>query len=318
MKPETNDGGLARASVTIQPDKHLGMTDVALVSMTLIWGLNFIVVKTTLAEIDPLAFVSLRFVLASIVLIAIVRVRQGGFGIPRAAWGRIALVGVIGTTVYQPLFINGLALTKASNSALILACTPAFIVLLNRLFGQERFARRGWIGVGLSFVGIALVVVSGGELAMDTNSLFGDSLILVGTIFWALYSILCAPLLKRYSPLAVTALSLSFGSVPLFLLGIPSILNQDWTRVSLNAWSGLGYSAFFAIVVAYIIWNVGVKRIGGARTAIYNNLTPVIATLAAAVFLNEPLTLYKIFGAGIIFAGLYLARTANILVEPEA
>lgn len=86
----------------------------------------------------------------------------------------------------------------------------------------------------------------------------------------------------------------------------------------MGGWSGLGYSAFFAIVIAYILWNLGVKRIGGARTAIYNNLTRVIATLGAAVFLDEPLTPVKLLGAVIIFAGLYFARTENIVLEPEA
>ncbi len=77
------------------------------------------------------------------------------------------------------------------------------------------------------------------------------------------------------------------------------------------------YSALFAIVIAYIIWNLGIQRIGGARTAIYSNLTPVIATLAATFFLNEQLTPLKIIGAVIIFVGLYLARTAHIVLEPE-
>jgi drug/metabolite transporter (DMT)-like permease len=70
-------------------------------------------------------------------------------------------------------------------------------------------------------------------------------------------------------------------------------------------------------VVAYLIWNRGLQRLGGARTAIYSNLTPVIATLAAALFLGETLTLEKIAGAVFIFVGLYLARTANVLVEAE-
>jgi drug/metabolite transporter (DMT)-like permease len=78
-----------------------------------------------------------------------------------------------------------------------------------------------------------------------------------------------------------------------------------------GAWAGLVYSAVFAIVVAYVIWNMGVQRIGGARTALYANLIPVVGAAAAAVFLNEPLTVLKVTGAAIIFAGLHLARTAR-------
>lgn len=296
---------------------HFGPIDAALVGMTFIWGFNFIVVKTTLTEISAPAFMAARFIIAGVLLFLIVRWRQGDFGIPRADWGKVALVGIVGTTIYQPLFLNGLALTKASNSALILASTPAFIVLLNRFVRGERFAARGWLGIGLSFVGIALIVLSGGDLLTDPGAVLGDALILAATICWSVYSVLTAPLLKRFSSLSLTALSTLFGTVPLVILSLPALAAQPWAAVSPAGWSGLLYSAIFAIVIAYIIWNVGVQRIGGARTAIYNNLTPVIATLAAALFLNEPLTVLKITGAIIIFAGLYLARTANILVEPE-
>ncbi len=297
---------------------QFGLIDAALVGMTLIWGFNFIIVKSTLAEISPFVFMAARFVIAGVVLLAIVLVWQRGFGIPRKDWGKVALVGIIGTTIYQPLFLSGLAMTKASNSALILASTPAFIVLLNRFLRGERLAMRGWLGIGLSFLGIALIVLSGGDLLTDPSALWGDILILVATICWSLYSVLTAPLLKRFSSLSLTTLSILFGTVPLVIISIPALLAQPWQNISPGGWAGLIYSALFAIVIAYIIWNYGVQKIGGARTAIYNNLTPVIATLAAALFLNEALTPLKIAGAVVIFVGLYLARTANIIVEPEA
>lgn len=296
---------------------RFGLTDISLLGMAVIWGLNFIVVKTTLAEVQPLAFVSVRFLLGAVVLFAVARL-TGGFRIPRRDWWRVGLSGVVGTAIYQPIFITGLSLTRASNSALIVAVTPAFIVLLNRLLGRERFTTRGWTGILLSFAGLALVVQSGGDLSGDPRVLLGDLLILAGTVFWSVYSVITAPLLKTYSSLSVTALSITVGTVPLVLIAVPSLLAQDWAAVSVQGWLGLGYSAIFAIVIAYVIWNLGVQRIGGARTAMYNNLTPVVATLAAAVFLGEQLTPVKVAGAAVIFAGLFLARTANVIVEPEA
>ena len=100
--------------------------------MTFIWGFNFIVVKTALTELAPLTFLAFRFSIASLFFLIAIRLLQGGFRIPRKEWGKVALIGIIGTTIYQPLFINGLAMTKASNTSLILATTPAFIVLINR------------------------------------------------------------------------------------------------------------------------------------------------------------------------------------------
>jgi len=309
----------SKSAINNQQSKiGFGLIDLALVGMTWIWGFNFIVIKATLTEIAPLAFMAGRFVIAATLLVLIVKWRQGGFDIPRADWRSVALLGIVGTTLYQPLFVSGIALTKASNSALILAATPAFIALLNRFRRGERLMLRGWVGIALSFLGIALIVVSSGDMTLNSSGLWGDALILAAAILWSLYSVLSAPLLQRHSSLSLTALSTLFGTIPLVLLSIPALAAQPWASVSPGGWVGLLYSGIFAIVVAYVIWNIGVQRIGGARTAMYNNLTPVVAALAAVVFLNETLTLLKIAGAVVIFIGLYFARTANIVVEPEA
>lgn len=294
-----------------------GVTDFALISMTFIWGFNFIIVKTLLSGLEPLTFLALRFSSASIFFVITVRLVQGRFLIPRLEWGKIALIGIVGTAIYQPFFINGLALTSASNTSLILATTPTFIVIINRVLYKERFARRGLFGILLAFVGITLIVASGGDVRLDSTALLGDLLVLVGTFCWALYSVLAAPLLKSYSSLEFSALSTALGTLPLLVLTIPSLVSQDWGAVNLNSLLGVLYSSLFAIVVAYIIWNLGIQRIGGARTAIYNNLTPVIATILSVIFLNETLTILKVAGAVVIFIGLYLARTANIVIEPE-
>lgn len=297
--------------------RAFGATDIALISMTLIWGFNFIVVKTALGELSPMTFLALRFSTASIFFLIAVFLVQKRLLIPRREWGKVALIGIVGTTIYQPLFINGLAMTKASNTALILATTPAFIVLINRFWRHERFELRGWLGIGLSFAGILLIVFSSGDLTVDAAGLRGDILVMGGTICWALYSVFAAPLLKSYSSLEFSALSTVFGTLPLLFLTLPAVTSQDWGAVSLGSGLGVFYSATFAIVVAYVIWNLGIQRIGGARTAIYSNLTPVIATILATIFLNETLTVLKVVGAVVIFVGLYLARTANIVIEPE-
>jgi drug/metabolite transporter (DMT)-like permease len=303
---------------TTQPAARFGFVDLALVLMSAIWGLNFVVLKFTLLEIAPMAFMPLRFLLASVLILIVLAARERTLGLRREDYLKVVVVGLVGTSFYQFLFINGVALTTASNSALILSSTPAFIALINRMLGRERLDRRGWLGIALAILGIVLIVESTNGVEWGSATLVGDLLILFGAICWSLYSVLSAPLLKVYSTLRVTALSMAFGTIPLLLIGAPALLAQDWSRVGASGWAGLAYSFTLAIVLAYIIWNAGVRRLGGARTAIYNNLTPVVASLIAAVFLNEAITPLKILGAFVIFVGLYLTRTGNLVMEPEA
>ncbi len=303
---------------TTHPGTRFGLVDAALILMTAIWGSNFVVLKFTFLEIAPMAFMPLRFLLASTLLLIVLASRERTLRLRREDYLKVALVGLVGTSLYQLLFINGVALTTASNSALILASTPAFIALINRISGHERLDRRGWLGIALAFLGILLIIESADGVEWGSATLVGDLLVLVAAICWSLYSVLSAPLLRVYSPLRVTALSTAIGTIPLLLLGSPAVWVQDWSRVGARGWMGLAFSSALAIVVAYVIWNVGVRRIGGARTATYNNLTPVVASLVAALFLNEAITPLKILGAAVIFVGLYFARTGNLVMEPEA
>ena len=291
---------------------RFGLIDLALLAMTVIWGVNAVIVKSTYVQIPPLVFMSVRFMVAGALLLAVLWGAEHSFRIARKDWLLLIAAGMVGTGFYQPLFLSGLALTTASNTSLLIATSPAFVALLNRLLGREILSGRGWVGIALTFAGVVLIIEGGHGFSFAAQSLLGDLLILIGSFLWASYAVLAAPLMVRYSPLKVTALTTSIGAAPLILLGLPAVTAHDWQQVNVWGWSGLLYSAVFAIVIGYIIWNNGVKKIGGARTALYNNLIPVIGAISAALFLGETLTPLKVAGAVVIFAGLHLARTARV------
>jgi drug/metabolite transporter (DMT)-like permease len=295
-----------------------GAIDIALLIMTIIWGTNAVVVKATYAQIPPMAFMTLRFVIAGSLLLAIAWVGERSLAVRRRDWLLILAVAVVGTSLYQPMFLAGLSMTTASNTSLIIAASPAFVALLNRMLGRELLSGRGWLGIALAFGGIVLIVEGGGGIEFGSSVLLGDFLILIGTFLWACYAVLAAPLMRRYTPLRVTALTTSIGAVPIILIGLPAVNALDFAQVDARGWAGILYSAVFAIVIAYIIWNMGVKKIGGSRTALYANLIPVVGTIAAALFLGETITPLMVVGAIVIFAGLHLTRTARVIIPvPE-
>lgn len=301
---------IAGIPVTPAPVKF-GAIDLALVMMTVIWGMNAVIVKLTYLQIPPMVFMAVRFMIAGSLLLIILRVTEGSLRVERRDWPKFIVAGMVGTGLYQPMFLTGLSMTSASVTALIIATSPIFVALINRVLGREILPPRGWLGIALTFAGIFLIVTASGELTLTSQSFVGDLLILAGSFLWALYAVLAAPLMALYSPLRVTALTTAIGAAPLIVIGLPATLALDWSQVNLWGWSGLVYSAVFAIVVGYIIWNNGVKKIGGTRTALYNNLIPVIGVITATVLLGERLTPLKIAGAAVIFLGLHLARTAR-------
>ena len=280
-----------------------------LLAMVLIWGVNYAVVKAALTEMTPLSFNSLRFLLASALTLLLLRFIEGDVGLARGDWWRLLGLGLIGNTCYQLLFINGIDRTTAGNSALLLATTPIFVSLIGAALGVERVGKLAWVGVLFSFAGIFIVIVgSGKELGLAKETIEGDVLVLIGALVWSLYTVLSKSVLSRYSALRLTALAMVAGTPFIVLVSIPQLLAQDWTAVSWRGWLGLFFSGSMAIALGYIIWNSGVSKVGGTRTAIYSNLSPVIATIFAWLTLGEVITAFMIVGAAMIFFGIYLTR----------
>ena len=118
-------------------------------------------------------------------------------------------------------------------------------------------------------------------------------------------------MLARYSALKLTALAMATGTPFIVLFSIPQLLAQDWAAVSWQGWLALLFSGSMAIALAYVIWNLGVSRVGGARTAVYSNLSPVIATIFAWLTLGEAITAFMVAGAAMIFLGIYLTRRSS-------
>ena len=281
--------------------------DGLLLLMVLIWGANFTVVKAALGDIPPQAFNALRLIIATGIFLTAI-LAQGVPPLRRRDWMRLAVLGIIGHFVYQFCFMGGLARTTASNSSLILGCSPVAVSLASALAGHERIPRSQWAGVLLSVAGIYLVVGTGARF--NQSSLVGDSLTLLAVACWAVYTVGSRELLARYSPLVVTGLTMAFGTAAYVPASLPSFLQLEWGRVHLWAWTALVFSSILALNVGYLIWYTSVQRIGNIRTSVYSNITPLVAMTVAAVFLGERLTATNVLGASAILCGVAITRWA--------
>jgi drug/metabolite transporter (DMT)-like permease len=287
-------------------------TDLALVLLSVIWGINFTVVKIALREFDPLAFNGLRFVLASLTLLALLRMR-GPIPFPaRRHWGRVVLLGLLANVVYQLLFIYGVDRTLAGNAGLVLATTPVWTLILASITGQEHHGIPVWGGVMATLGGMVLVVLGGdGGGGLGEGLLMGDLLLVGASITWATYTVGTQDLTREYGALAVTSWTLWVGTIALVALASPSLWSMNAGSISRAGWLGVAYSGVLALAVAYLIWNHGLEHIGGPRTAAFSNLVPVVALIAASLWLGEDTTPTQIVGAIIIIAGVWVARVAG-------
>jgi drug/metabolite transporter (DMT)-like permease len=178
---------------------------------------------------------------------------------------------------------------------------------------MERGNRTVWSGIVLSFAGVLLLVLGGSNgLALADGPTIGDLLILGASMLWAAYTVGSKPLLGRHSAIKLTTMAMLAGVPPLVLFSVPELAQQDWSAIPAGHWLALVYSAFMAVVVGYVLWGLSVQRVGNARTAIYSNLTPVVAILVAWVVLGDRLTLLQGLGGLVVLAGLLLTRRGRV------
>ncbi len=297
---------------------HFGRVELMLILTSTIWGVNYSVVKAALADFHPMVFNGFRFVLASTILGSIVGKRlRWSLVAPEDRWPIVRL-GLLGCGLYQIAFIEGIHLTLAGNAALIQATSPILTTVLSASMGHDLLNKRARLGVSICFVGMVTVIWNGPHQIGLHGTTLGNLLILLATIIWSLYSVGVRDFTRRYGSLETSTMVMAVGTAPLLLTAIPGLLAQNWTSIRAISWAGLGFSGLFAIALSYLLWNHGIKHIGGTRTSSFSNLTPVVALLIAWLTLGERPNPYQLVGAATILLGLYLTRSGTRTIAEAA
>ncbi len=282
------------------------VSDILLLCVAAIWGMNFVAMKFLLAHISPVNLVLFRFFIGSILLFLLLFF-PGDVKIPLRDFFYLCLLGIIGITIYQFFFTYALKYTSVTNVSIIINTAPLYGGILSSLFGFEKFKRKRILCIIMGFFGV-FIIITKGTFLLEPGDATGNILAVVSSFLWALYTILSKPLLDRHSPLKVTTYSMITGSV-LLIPFVPFYLDfHELMRLSFSGWAILSFTVVFSIVIAFFLWYRGVKKIGPSRTIIYQYSIPVFAAFFAYLLIHERLYFSQLVGAAIVFFSLWLAR----------
>lgn len=282
------------------------VSDILLLCVAAIWGINFVAMKFLLAHISPVNLVLFRFFFGSILLFLLLFF-SGDVKIPFRDFFFLCLLGIIGITIYQFFFTYALKYTSVTNVSIIINSAPLYGGILSSLFGFEKFNKKRILCIITGFFGV-FIIITKGTFSLESGDATGNILAVVSSFLWALYTILSKPLLDRHSPLKVTTYSMVTGSV-LLIPFVPFYLDlSELMRLSIVGWAILSFTVVFSIVIAFFLWYRGVKKIGPSRTIIYQYSIPVFAAFFAYLLIHEQLYFSQLIGAAIVFLSLWLAR----------
>ena len=281
-----------------------------LLSVAVIWGMNFVAYKVVLRELPPLAIIGARFALMAPLLLLVTAVftrtpLPDRSQLPSLLWAGIVVLGA-----QQISFIIAVNLSSASEAALIISTAPIFTGIIATLLRQERLTAINWLGIIIGFAGVALVVLAApSDAAQYPHRVAGDLLMLFSAVMYGYFMVLAKPIVQRCGGLRTVACCYTLGALVIVPVAARDMLRVHWLSVSPAAWAWLiGYIILLAGVYGFTVWYTTIGRTSAARTAVYQYLVPVIAMIGAALFLGERPAPLQIVGAAIALVGVAFAR----------
>ena len=285
----------------------------AALTVVIIWGLNFVVMKVALAAVSPMMLGALRFAMASLPLLWIVSQ-------PRASWRFIVSYGLLQGLGQFGLLFTALHFGMPSGLAsTVLQAQVLFTVLLAVPVLGERARLHHGVGLLMAAAGLALIAASHGNGPHDMT-LLGFVLTLAAALSWA-GSNLLVRLMGRSStpidPFHFIVWSSAVSVLPFLAMAIAlDGVEASWhSLASMGAreWAAVGYLSLLATLVGYSLWMRLLQRHPAGRIAPFSLLVPVVGLGAGSFFLSERLNHAQWAGVACVLAGLLVNQFGSAL-----
>ncbi|MCT2536035.1 DMT family transporter [Aquibacillus koreensis] len=218
------------------------------------------------------------------------------------------IMTLAGVTFFNTFIYGSLQFTTATNVSVLETVIPVVTVILSTLLLKEKLQGLQWIGIVLSFFGAIWVILNGRIFDLASMAWNIGDLIMVGAILsWAIYSIY----VKQYMHLFPSFAALFVMSGISVIVLLPVVL-LEWSvqgmpTISLaNHGLGLLYLGVFPSLIALILYNHSVSKLGPSKASVFLNFLPVFTILGAYLWLGETITLLQVIGAIIVISGVLL------------
>jgi len=287
-----------------------------LVLLFVIWSNSFTAIKHLRTIFPPMELVLARFLPVSVFCLVYLLVsgerRRESAALLKNAWLKLAGLGLFGVVGYNYFLYVGQSEIKPGAAALLTTLAPIFTLLLAVPLLKERVPVRRTLGILIAFAGLYIVVAWGrvglGRVTGIANADIRYALITaLAPLSWAIYTIIGKDLVKRYSAVTVTYLSLVIGAVPLLAAWGPhfpaTVATMGWTY-----WAALAYLSIFCTIIGFWIWIMALEALPATSVASFVYLNPPLAALFGWMLFDEEITAMFIAGSAVVLFGLYLAQ----------
>lgn len=280
---------------------HHVLPFLALTTAGCLWGTGFFFGKIALTEMSVTTMVLFRFAFACVGLLPALFYDRPRF--EPNEWGWLLIASLLGVPIQFLLQFKGLSLTTVSHASLMVGTFPVLLAAAAVVFARERPHLGGWFALAGSAAGAALIALSGKNGPGTAGpTLAGDLLVVASLIVAVVWVLISKRLMRRHTPVMVTAVVFWIGTVMLAVAafvssGVPSL------HYSPHVWAAVAAQGIFATLTTTILWNWALTRVPAAQAGVFVNLEPLVGAILGVALLNESLGVMAIAGGVLIVGG---------------
>ncbi len=274
----------------------------------LCWGLSFVWSKVVFKYYDPITTITLRLIISSIILFAIIFIFYRKEIIPLGKDLKWFLL----LAFFEPFlyFIGesfGLQKVDATITSVIISTIPVFTAIIGYYFLKEKLTFINFFGIIISCSGVVIMMLN---KEMKFNAPLDGILLILLAVFAAInYGVVMKKISTKFHPIYMIAIQNVIGT----LLFLPFFLIFGFTNFikvtpNFELMYSLVFLSIFASSIAFILYTYVVRDLGLAKANIFTNFIPVFTAIGAFFILNEGFTVMKVIGIVITISGVYLSQ----------
>jgi drug/metabolite transporter (DMT)-like permease len=259
---------------------------ILLVLLTLVWGINWPIMKMGVTSYPPLTFRTISMWIGLPVLAAVVYLRGESFRIPRRHWPELLQLALSNMVIWHALVIVAVRSLSSGRAAILAYTMPVFSAVIGALWFGQRLTARAGAGVAAAALGVLLLLWH--EFTSFSGRPLGVAMMLAAASLWAL-----GTHLMRRTTIPASTLTISFWMTLLTTLWMSLLAglfeNGQWQWPTLPVWAAIVYNALGVFAFAQVAWLSLARNLPPIASTLSVMFIPVLGVFSGAWWLAEVL-----------------------------